>query len=571
MINGTEALQIVVVDDEPFFRKLMRDVLEDRGYSVLVAASGLDVPDLVARYNVGVVLADIEMPDLSGAEVLRRVKRLRPEVPVIMVSAHQDFAHAHEVLRDGALDYLVKPIDREELYAAVERAFTLIAEARAAAAAVRDAQLRLADLVLLREVGETVGSEANQQQLLDRILELTAETLQVEIISIMLPGEDGLLRISSARGLAAEIVSRSRCAPGEGVAGYVYSTGKPVLIGNIERDGRFTVGGREIQYNTRSLLTVPIRAREQMLGVLNVNNKRNGESFTAFDLNLLSTIAYQTALALENFKLIGRLRRQTKDLEQVNRDLRRHQMARSQLVYNLSQQLTKPLAVLRNNLEQSALEPELAGSGRDQSWLQTAQQEVAQLDRVLSGMLCLFSLDSGGAEWQLSTFSLETVILEALSDRRDDINGAGIDLEFYVDEALSTIFGDRAKTVTLLVALLDNAIKFNRPGGRIVIQLANCVTDGLSYVYLQLHNDGRSIPEHAASAIFEHYTQLGGLEEERPAGHGLGLPICRAIVARMKGKIFLEPIPGEGTTFGVLLPTRDSYGVMTHEQSATAH
>lgn len=566
MNSGGERPLIVVVDDEPFFRQLLREMLEERGYGVLEAASGLDVPDLVTRHNVGAVLTDIEMPDFSGAEVLRRVKRLRPEVPVIMVSAHQDFARAHEVLRDGALDYLVKPLDPAELYEAVARALQLFESSRETAQTIREAQQRLADLVLLREVGETVSSEVNQQQLLDRILELAGDSLQVEIISLMLPGEDGFLRIRSARGLDKEIVARSRVGYGEGVAGYVFASGKPVLIDNIERDGRFRAGGRDVQYSTRSLLSVPIRYREQILGVLNVNNKRNGEGFTAFDLNLLSTIAHQTALALENFKLVEHLRRQTRELERTNRSLQRHQRARAQLVCNLSQQLKTPLAGLRNSVEQLLAMPQLATSGEEFSWLLAAQDETVQLDRLLTGMLCLFSLDSGGGDWQLTTFSLEPLVIEVLAGRREDVAGAGIEVEYYVDEALTTVFGDRSKAVTLFEALLDNAIKFNRMGGKIVIQLANCVTDGFGYVYLQIHNDGQSIPEHAAAEVFEQYTQLGTVEEERPTGTGIGLAICRSIVERMKGKIFLEPVPGEGTTFGVLLPTRDSYGVMAHEQ-----
>lgn len=557
---------IVIVDDEPFFRRLLREMLEERGYPVLEASSGRGVPDLVARHNVGAVLADIEMPDLSGPDVLRRVKRLRPDVPVIMVSAHQDFARAHEVLRAGALDYLVKPLQPRELFAAVERALLLLETTRDASRAIRLAEQRLSELVLLREVGATASSEPHLQQLLDRILELVRDFLKVEIVSLLMPDEDGLLHIRSAQGLDPKIVERARVMPGQGVAGYVYASGEPVLLEDIAGDDRFQVGGREEQYRTGSLLSVPIRYRDRSVGVLNVNNKKSGEPFDAFDLNLLSVIAHQTALALENFKLVSNLRRHARELEQANRELQRHQQARARLVYSLSQQLKLPLDAARSYLEMLAHDTEALASEEGNAYLLYALERCEQLDRLLVGMLCLFSLDSGGGEWQFSQFSMEKLLAEVLAGRRDDCAAAGLNVQSHADEMLVPVFADRAKTLTLLEALLDNAIRYNRPGGHIEIQLSNCVTDGFGYLYLQIHNDGASIPETAAHDLFEAPMQGPATTAPSPVGSGLGLPLCRAIVSGMKGKIFLEPSAGEGTTFGVLLPTRDSYGAMNHEQ-----
>ena len=71
------------------------------------------------------------------------------------------------------------------------------------------------------------------------------------------------------------------------------------------------------RYQTLSLLSVPIRCRDRVIGVLNVNNKRSGETFTAEDRNLLLTIAHQAALAIENFKLVTHLQIQARELEQA--------------------------------------------------------------------------------------------------------------------------------------------------------------------------------------------------------------------------------------------------------------
>jgi len=557
---------ILVVDDAPFFRKTLRDLLEGQGYPVLEASSGGEVSDIITRHPVGAVLTDIEMPEVSGLEVLRRVKWLRPELPVIVISSHHDFDAAREVLRDGALEYLVKPLDPAELFKAVERAGQSLAASMQTADAMQEAQRRFSDLVLLQEVGEATSSEENLQLLLDKILELVRDSMQVEIISLMLVEKDGLMRIRSASGLTPEIVERTRVAPGQGVSGHVLATGNEILLEDIVRDGRFPCREGEVAYRTHSALSMPIRVRDRIIGVLNVNNKVNGETLSAADRNLLRVIAHQTALAIENFKLVANLRQQALDLVKSNRNLQRLHQARSQLVCNLSTELKGPLQTLRSAVEGlSTCRGELSDE-ETVTYLGKINGEAQRLERLLSGMLCLFSLDSGGGELELSSFSLVDVVEEAAQARADDIVLASLQVVLRQVRGVAPVYGDRGKTLTLVEALLDNAIKFNRQGGGIRMRLENAITDGLGYVYFQISNDGQSIPATAAETIFEQHLQLGNAPGNKSIGAGIGLAICRAVVERMKGKIFHEPPQGEGATFSVLLPTRESYGVMKNVQ-----
>lgn len=73
-----ETATLLVVDDAPFFRRLLADLLSGRGFTVVQAASGPEVIDLINRQEIGAILTDIEMPGMNGPEVLRRVKRLHP-------------------------------------------------------------------------------------------------------------------------------------------------------------------------------------------------------------------------------------------------------------------------------------------------------------------------------------------------------------------------------------------------------------------------------------------------------------------------------------------------------------
>lgn len=561
-----DAATLLVVDDAPFFRRLLADLLQGRGFAILEAASGQEVIDLINRQEVDVLLSDIEMPGMNGPELLRRVKRQQPDIPVIMISSHHDFQAAREVLRDGALEYLTKPIDEAELFAAIDRALELRQQTRKRQATEHQARRRLSDLVLLREIGDTANSSADLQRLVDKVLDSIRLSVEVEIASLMLLENDGRLHIRGARGLPPEVVQTARVAPGQGVAGYVLAQGEPVLIDDLERDGRFRPAEGARRYRTSSLLSVPLRSRDRVIGVLNVNNKGSGETFTAVDQHLLTTIANQTALAIENFELVSNLRQKARELEQANLSLQHQQQARSRLVCNLSHEMNTPLTsvlgyvdLALNLFEQ--LEPEVLCD-----YLQQIQQQGAHMARLVEGMLALFTLDAGGGCWSPQELDLPAVLGECLAERQADCEVAGLRLELAHD-LQPAIYADRELLRALLAALLDNAIKFNRRQGRLGLssQLRN--HEGLDYVYLQIHNDGAGIPAGAQHAIFEQYVQLGEINTSKPEGVGIGLALSQAILKRLHGQIFLEPAGDEGATFGLLLPTRASYGVLNDGQA----
>jgi diguanylate cyclase (GGDEF)-like protein len=103
----------------------------------------------------------------------------------------------------------------------------------------------------------------------------------------------------TVRGLPDEVAEQATMAVGNGISGYVAATGRPLLISDVEVDPRFARRNRE-RYYTRSLISSPLLRMGTVLGVVNVNNKRNQESFVPDDLRLLEAIAGHAAVALGN-------------------------------------------------------------------------------------------------------------------------------------------------------------------------------------------------------------------------------------------------------------------------------
>ncbi len=107
--------KILVVDDEKSLLELLSRVFTKEGYRVQVCASGTKAVEILEREDLDLLITDIRLPEMSGMEVLKRSREVRPDVPVIMITAYGNMKQAIEALKMGALDYIVKPFDIEEL------------------------------------------------------------------------------------------------------------------------------------------------------------------------------------------------------------------------------------------------------------------------------------------------------------------------------------------------------------------------------------------------------------------------------------------------------------------------
>jgi diguanylate cyclase (GGDEF)-like protein len=155
------------------------------------------------------------------------------------------------------------------------------------------------ELAILFDTINDLISTLSIREVIERLLQRVLVHLESEIASILMVGPDAKLRIRHARGLPEEIVESTCLGLGEGISGYVAQAGSAVLIEDIEQDPRFRRRNHE-RYYTRSAISVPLRIHGNVMGVINVNNKQNRESYAADDLRLVEAIAGHAAVALFN-------------------------------------------------------------------------------------------------------------------------------------------------------------------------------------------------------------------------------------------------------------------------------
>lgn len=514
------------------------------------------VADQISRDKIQIVFSDLSGKGCSALNVLSQIRRVHPQLPLVAILPEEDFSLGLSAFRLGADDVLVRPLDKEALLACRENLQSREQAEAQFARTQQEANRSLDDLILLKAIGETTSSTEDLQKLLDRIVDLIQGALDVEIVSLMLVDEENVLTIRSACGLPDDMRHKVMIAPGEGVSGHVLLYGEAVLIDDLSTDGRFPPRDGVVRYRSGSLLSVPIQYQQRIVGVLNVNNKRNREAFTGIDQELLQTIAHQAALAIENMKLVGRLQGKNAELEQAHESLMRLHQDRTRFVCNLSHELKTPLTsvlgfsdLLLNYFDQIET-PKL------REYIASIYTEGKHLEHLLTGMLRLFSLDSGSENWDWQVVSLPETLSRVLENHDVRIQEMTLNLHVDFPEDLQPVWADQDKLELLFDAVVDNAVKFNRQGGRLSVTAGNLTLHGEPTLYLQISNQGKTVPRENAEDIFQEYSQLGELDTGKPSGIGVGLATCRAILRQMKGDIFLEPNDEEGTSIGLLLPTR---------------
>jgi len=299
--------RILVVDDETRMCESLKTLLSGVGYEVTTAQEGEKAIEKINQDDFDLVITDIKMPRFDGLDILKAARTKDQDALVILMTAFASLESAVHAINQGAYDYLMKPIDFPDLKLTIRRGLEkrrsdqarnrLLTELKG-----KNLELnkRVAELDALYQAGKSLSSTEDLNILLDKIVSLATEVIGAKAGSIMLIQKpENTLTIKSAIGLDPKIIKHTKLELGKSIAGYVAQNETPLIIEDIEKDEKFKRLSKK-HYATKSLLCVPLKIKEKVLGVINLSDKIGGVPFTQDDLRLLTTFASQAAIAIDD-------------------------------------------------------------------------------------------------------------------------------------------------------------------------------------------------------------------------------------------------------------------------------
>ena len=298
----------------------------------------------------------------------------------------------------------------------------------------------------------------------------------------------------------------------------------------------------EGRLGTSAFATVPLLAKDQVIGVIWVDNLYNGRPITDGDFRFLAALANQAGMAIEGARLYSRLEEAHRQLLQSHHQI--VQMERlatlGEMSATLAHQIRNPLVSIGGFARRlSQMSPE---DSPPRQYLEIIQREVQRLEEIVKDILSVFR----GIRPQFIPGDLNQIVRECLTFYQDRIKGQGVNLRAHLERKLPLVPLDATQMQQALSNLLDNALEAMPEGGDLQVSTFNSP----EAVHLEITDTGPGIPPGAMEAIFD------PLFTTKAEGTGLGLTLTHRIISNHQGRIEVRNLPERGATFSISLPRR---------------
>jgi response regulator RpfG family c-di-GMP phosphodiesterase len=291
--------KILIVDDDPVVRSVLSDLLETIGnYETDSAQDGREGIQKVKDNDYDIVFTDLTMPHLTGIDFLKETKKIKPQLPVVVITGHGTMENVVNAMREGAKDFISKPFNITTVASVADRT---IGEKRLLDKLVRSGDLdgslgrlntelfrKLQEISILQSVSAEIDSLYDNKKIFERIVEMASRIITAREISFGII-EKGSFKIKSALGTSAKNISIANTLLEQVVESQTHClatcgqlnphTAKPLLA---------------------PFFSIPFTMHNEVFAVLNFSDKADGTGFTEDEIALSLTFAKKAAQRIEN-------------------------------------------------------------------------------------------------------------------------------------------------------------------------------------------------------------------------------------------------------------------------------
>jgi signal transduction histidine kinase/CheY-like chemotaxis protein len=426
--------------------------------------------------------------------------------------------------------------------------------ANQAAIAIGNAKLyedsleKIKQLTALHEVGKTLSSTLDLDELLKKALELLRDRFGYQLcVFLLIDQEKNELYVKQVIGRSLEEVKDLRFRVGtEGIVGWVARTGEFYYAPDVSKDSRYIAGLPHIQ----SEAAFPLKIRDQVIGVLNVESDRL-MGFNEEDLKVLSSLASQVSIFIENAQLFYQLKQTLKDLKQAQDQIIQAEKLRAmgEMASGVAHDFNNLLAVILGNIQLLLHQFDRLTPEEIRERLETIEQSSKDGAETVRRIQEFSGLRRDKEFTPLSLNELITDVVNVTQPRwKEQTQKKGIPVELTKKLGeIPQILGNMPELREVITNIIFNAVDAMPKGGEMTISTAVQAED---WVEIRIADTGIGMTEEVRKRVFDPFFTTKGVTNT-----GLGMSVSYGIVKSHGGEILIESEPGRGTTFIVHLPT----------------
>ncbi len=608
-------MNILIVDDEPNARKTMSKILKAKGFEVREAGTGAQAVACCGAEFFNLVLMDMQLPDMNGLEVLKRVRAINADTISIMMTAYASLDSSIEAMNNGAYSYIIKPVNMDAALAVIDKGLEKqrLEQASRQLAAIVESSIdaiigaSLDGIIISWNKGaeklygytgaEVIGKSltilvpSHQSGEISSILDRVRRNEPIQHYETIRQAKNGRLvdvsvTISPVKDLGGRIVGASGIV--RDITELKKQNEKILQLSQAVESSPASIEITDstglLEYVNPKYLEVTGYGLNEVIGK-NPSILKSGEHPQEFYADLWGTITKGDVWKgeLHNRKKNGELFWEAasissikdpkgnithyvavkdditdrKSLESAYKEaeikIAEALVVKSEFISMVSHELRTPLTIIKESL--SIVYDEIAGpiNAQQKDFLVTAKNNVDRLARLINDVLDYQKLETPSKGFEMAEQSINDIVGTVGQGFRVPLARKNIVLNMQLQGDLPKASIDKDKIIQVLTNLMNNAMKFTDKG---TISLKT-ETLGDNAVKVSVKDAGIGIKESDLSKLFKSFSQISTGKERKTGGSGLGLVLCKKIIEAHGGKIGVESVFGQGSVFYFVLPVRE--------------
>jgi signal transduction histidine kinase/DNA-binding response OmpR family regulator len=558
--------EIMVVDDDLSSLRMMNNILSEHGYQVRPAGDGRLALRSIEKVAPDLILLDIKMPGMDGYEVCRRLQadEKSRKIPVIFISALEETAEKIQGFKAGAVDFITKPYEAQEVLARVRTHLRL-----------RELTEHLEEEVKFFEnlelVDRAIRQSNNAEQMPRKVIQTVVSIFDCDRAWLLYPCDPE----APTFRVPVEV-----CRP-EYPGVYKFKNEMPMKPGAaqvcadaLRADGPLVYGPqaehqvyKELtdQFGVLSQMTLALSPKVGKPWLFGMHQCSRPRIWTDEEQKLFNEIGRRlvdglsTMQSIKNFreseaelkrhrdKLEEGIKERTAELAEAKESAEAANQAKSSFLANMSHELRTPLSVIMGYSQ--LMQKEVLSPTEQQEYLDTINRNGEHLLALINEVLEISKIEAGQLTVERATFDLTALFrdLERLFDSSVDAKGLFFEV-IGIDDVPRYVTTDEHKLRQVMVNIVGNAVKFTEQGGITVRVAAKDETADAMRLVVEVQDTGVGIAEDEMDQVFAYLEQTASGRAKK-SGTGLGLAISRNYVRKMGGDITVTSKEGKGSTF----------------------